>query len=429
MRELGRTASLFHPVGAGTVCGAALYVSPAAACVMAGGPPGAPSPVPGIPDVVAQVYRHTGSHRGSALDGPVPAGRDRVPEPAWWMGEWRESWSRDEHAAAVAAVREAIGRGDVYQVNVVGHASAPYAGDPRPALERVAGLPGARYGGVLSGVSPAGAAVLPGRSGPGVAVPAGTGSGEAAGARRAASGVAVWPGRAASGVAVPPGRAVSGVRFAGPDDLSDIRLGGDSTNGGWAIATASPETLVEVRAGRVITRPIKGTRPATAAGRRELLASAKERAEHIMIVDLARNDLSRLAGLGPVAVDELFAVRRWCGLWQAESVVSAPIAGPVSLADLLRAICPGGSVTGAPKLAALAEIGRLEPVGRGVSMGALGWVGTGYVDLGLTIRTVAATRGRLHMWAGGGITWDSDPVAEVDEAAAKAAPIRAALAG
>src|SRR6185503_27942 len=162
---------------------------------------------------------------------------------------------------------------------------------------------------------------------------------------------------------------------------------------------------------------------------RELLASAKERAEHVMIVDLERNDLARLPGLGPVRVDELFAVRRWVDLWQAESVVSAPIVRPIDLADLLRAVCPGGSVTGAPKLAALAEIARLEPVGRGASMGAAGWVGADHLDLGLTIRTVVADGGRVHAWAGGGITWDSDPAAEVAEAAAKAAPIRAALAG
>jgi para-aminobenzoate synthetase component I len=86
-------------------------------------------------------------------------------------------------------------------------------------------------------------------------------------------------------------------------------------------------------------------------------------------------------------------------------------------------------VTGAPKLAALAQIARLEPVGRGVSMGALGWVGTDHVDLGLSIRTVAADGERVHIWAGGGITWGSDPAAEVAEAAAKAAPIRAALTG
>src|SRR5262249_44952124 len=190
-------------------------------------------------------------------------------------------------------VREAIGRGDVYQVNVVGHASAPYAGDPLPALHRLVALPGARYGRVLTGA-------------------------------------------------------------------------------GWALACASPETLVRVADGIVETRPIKGTRPATAAGRRQLLASTKERAEHIMIVDLERNDLAQVAQTGPVAVRSLFAVRRWCHLWQAESRVTARLRPDVSLADLLRAVCPGGSVTGAPKLAALDHIAALEPVGRGPSMGMLG---------------------------------------------------------
>ena len=196
---------------------------------------------------------------------------------------------------------------------------------------------------------------------------------------------------------------------------------------GWAIACASPETLVEVRAGRVTTRPIKGTRPATVQGRTELLGSAKERAEHVMIVDLERNDLARVARTGSVRVDELYAVRRWCDLWQAESTVSAQLAPGTGLPDLLRAVCPGGSVTGAPKLAALDLIADLEPVGRGPSMGAFGWIDREHLDLGLTIRTVAVDADRVHVWAGGGITWDSDPAAEVAEAAAKAGPLRAAL--
>src|SRR3712207_309075 len=157
------------------------------------------------------------------------------------------------------------------------------------------------------------------------------------------------------------------------------------------------------------------------------LFRSKERAEHVMIVDLERNDLAMLPGAGPVTVDELYAVRRWCDLWQAESTVSAPLTGPASLADLLRAVCPGGSVTGAPKRAAVEHIARLEPVGRGVSMGALGWVGTGHVDLGLSIRTVAVDATSVHVWAGGGITWGSDPQEEVAEAAAKAAPLWASL--
>ncbi|MGC5022327.1 chorismate-binding protein [Micromonospora sp. DT47] len=332
-------------------CGAALYVSAAAGATMVGARTGGPSPVPALPDVAVVVFDHDPAG-APARPAPATAAR-RWPAPpgpgGWWLADWRESWTPQQHADAVEAVRAAIGRGDVYQVNVVGHAAARYTGDPRPALARLGALPGARYGGTLHG-------------------------------------------------------------------------------DGWAIGCASPETLVEVTAGRVITRPIKGTRPATATGRRELLASAKERAEHVMIVDLERNDLARVARTGSVRVDELFALRRWCDLWQAESTVSAAVADGLGLAGLLRAVCPGGSVTGAPKLAALDRIAALEPVGRGASMGALGWVGPGRLDLGLTIRTAAADTDRLHVWAGGGITWDSDPAAEVAEAAAKAAPVRALLA-
>jgi para-aminobenzoate synthetase component 1 len=325
----------------GDLCGAAVFVSAAASAVMIGADPGAASPVEGLPDLVAVGYGHDRA--------PVRA-PGAAPPAGWRLGPWRRSWTRQRHAAAVRRVREAIGRGDVYQANVVGHASAAYQGDPGPALRRVAALPGARYGGVLRGR-------------------------------------------------------------------------------GWAIACASPETLVRVADGRVSTWPIKGTRPATTAGRAELLASDKERAEHVMIVDLARNDLSRLARTGSVRVDRLYEVRRWCDLWQATSIVSAALAPGVGLADLLTALCPGGSVTGAPKRAALAEIAAVEPVGRGASMGALGWIAPGSLDLGLTIRTVAVDGRRAHVWAGGGITWGSDPEAEVDEAAAKAAPILAALRG
>jgi para-aminobenzoate synthetase component 1 len=211
-------------------------------------------------------------------------------------------------------------------------------------------------------------------------------------------------------------------------ELPGARYAGVLRGEGWAIASASPETLVEVIGGRVVTRPIKGTRLATPAGRRELLESSKERAEHIMIVDLERNDLAQIAATGSVRVDDLYAIRRWCDLWQAESEVSARLADGIGLATLLRAVCPGGSVTGAPKRSALAELARWEPVGRGASMGALGWVGAGRLDLGLSIRTVAVDAHRVHLWAGGGITWGSDPAAEVAEAAAKAAPLRAALA-
>jgi para-aminobenzoate synthetase component 1 len=333
--------NLAAPANPGSAYGATLFVSAAASAHLAGAPAGRPTPAPAVPDLVAVAWGPEPSTNGRGSPRSAPPG-------SWQVGPWRASWSPQQHATAVAAVRAAIARGDVYQVNLVGHAKARYRGDPLPALRRVAALPGARYGGTLQG-------------------------------------------------------------------------------SGWAIGCASPETLAEVAGGRVITRPIKGTRPATPEGREQLLASVKERAEHVMIVDLERNDLARVARTGSVRVEELYAVRRWCDLWQAESVVSAQLADGVGLADLLRAVSPGGSVTGAPKRAALDLIAALEPVGRGASMGVLGWVGPDRIDLGLTIRTVAADAEHLHVWAGGGITWGSDPAAEVAEAAAKAAPLRTAL--
>ncbi|MDQ1644935.1 MAG: para-aminobenzoate synthetase component [Cryptosporangiaceae bacterium] len=332
--------------GTGTVTGASpfasLLISAAAGAVIATSRCSTPPGVDGIPDVVAVVFDPR-----AGTSEPI---RQPTLPPSLSVGEWNSSWSAGEHAAAVESVRDAIARGDVYQVNVVGHQSASFTGDPGPALRAVAGLPGAEYGAVLSG-------------------------------------------------------------------------------DGWSVATGSPECLVSVSGGIVETRPIKGTRPRTARGRAELYASAKERAEHVMIVDLERNDLARVAETGSVEVTELFTLRPWCDLWQAESVVRGRLRPGVGLAELLRAVCPGGSVTGAPKRSALEVIAGLEPVGRGPSMGALGWLGPNGLDLGLTIRTVAASAGRLHLWAGGGITWGSDPAAEVAEAAAKALPVRRAIAG
>jgi para-aminobenzoate synthetase component 1 len=198
---------------------------------------------------------------------------------------------------------------------------------------------------------------------------------------------------------------------------------------GWALGCASPEQLVRTDGDRITTRPIKGTLRITPGSDHALLASSKDRAEHVMIVDLERNDLSRVARTGSVEVEELYALSAWSGLWQATSTVAAQLEPGVGALDVLRALAPGGSVTGAPKRAACALLAGLEPVGRGPAMGAFG-VLTGHgLDLGLTIRTVAVDEARVHLWAGGGITWGSDPAAEVDEAHAKAGPVMQALAG
>jgi para-aminobenzoate synthetase component 1 len=199
------------------------------------------------------------------------------------------------------------------------------------------------------------------------------------------------------------------------------------TGDGWAVGSASPEQLVRLSDGRLTTIPIKGTLPVGPGSQERLLSSEKDRAEHVMIVDLERNDLSRVAQTGTVEVEQLFHLVDWSGLWQATSTVAARIEPGVTTIDVLRAMVPGGSVTGAPKRAAWNQLVALEPVGRGPSMGALGLIWPGGLDLGLTIRTIAATDDTVHLWAGGGITWSSDPRAEVAEAHAKAGPVMTAL--
>jgi para-aminobenzoate synthetase component 1 len=199
---------------------------------------------------------------------------------------------------------------------------------------------------------------------------------------------------------------------------------GSLSGEGWTVASASPEQLVRVVGDRITTVPIKGTSGDPAV----LLASTKDRAEHIMIVDLERNDLARVTDPGSVVVEELYDVAQWAGLWHASSVVAGTLAAGVDTAQVLAALLPGGSVTGAPKHAACALLAGLEPIGRGPAMGAMGFVWPGGLDLGLTIRTMAACDGHVHLWAGGGITWGSDPQDEVAEAQAKAAPVQRALA-
>lgn len=205
--------------------------------------------------------------------------------------------------------------------------------------------------------------------------------------------------------------------------LPGARYGGMLAGDGWAVGAASPEQLVRVVGERVTTVPIKGTDRDPA----RLRASAKDQAEHVMIVDLERNDLARVTEPGSVVVEELYAIEPWAGLWHASSTVAGRLADGVGTVDVLRALLPGGSVTGAPKHAACGLLAGLEPVGRGPAMGAFGFVWPGGLDLGLTIRTLAAADGRAHLWAGGGITWGSDPDQEVAEAHAKAAPVLAAL--
>jgi para-aminobenzoate synthetase component 1 len=192
---------------------------------------------------------------------------------------------------------------------------------------------------------------------------------------------------------------------------------------GWAVVSASPELFLARRGDRLVTMPIKGTRPIG-----EDVDDAKDVAEHVMIVDLERNDLSRVCEVGSIRWPQLMAQRELAGVTHLVSTVEGRVRRDATLGDILRATFPGGSITGAPKIAAIDHIARLEPVGRGASMGALGTVlPSGDFELALTIRTFAFAQGRAHLWVGGGIVWDSDPEAEIEESWVKARPLLAAL--
>jgi para-aminobenzoate synthetase component I len=197
------------------------------------------------------------------------------------------------------------------------------------------------------------------------------------------------------------------------------------TGDGWSIVSASPEVFLSRRGRRLRTQPIKGTRPLG-----EDVDDAKDAAEHTMIVDLERNDLSRVCDPGSIRWPELMTQHELAGVTHLVSTVEGELRDGVGLADLLHATFPGGSITGAPKIAAIDHIARLEPVGRGASMGALGTVyPNGDFELALTIRTFAVVDGRIHLWVGGGVVWDSDPQAEIEESWVKARPLLAAVGG
>jgi para-aminobenzoate synthetase component 1 len=204
--------------------------------------------------------------------------------------------------------------------------------------------------------------------------------------------------------------------------------------GDHAVLSASPERFLALRAGRVETRPIKGTRPrgATPDGddalATELRASAKDRAENVMIVDVLRNDLGRVCVTGSVEVPELCALEAFPQVWHLTSTVTGRLREGVDAFGLLAACFPGGSITGAPKIRAMQVLEGLEPVRRHLYTGAIGWIGwDGDADWNIAIRTAVATREALHWSAGGGITAESDPEAERRETLAKAEGLRVAL--
>lgn len=207
--------------------------------------------------------------------------------------------------------------------------------------------------------------------------------------------------------------------------------------GGWAVVSNSPELFLDVdlAARRVVTKPIKGTiarapdEGEDARLRAELLASAKDAAENVMIVDLLRNDLGKVAEPGRVATTALRVLRSFRHLHHLESAVQARLRPGTGLADVLRATLPGGSITGAPKRAALRFIRGLEPVARGAYCGAAGFVrGDGRAVFNVAIRTAVVGRDTVDYHAGGGIVWDSQPEAEWREMESKSREFGAAMA-
>jgi para-aminobenzoate synthetase component 1 len=267
------------------------------------------------------------------------------PGPAWpgiAREAWRTSLDEDEFSAGVEAIRAAIGRGDVYQVNLTRRLSAP--------------LPPDAEVGALA------AALAAGNPAP----------------------------------------------YAAAVHLPDH---------GVHVASASPELFLGREGDRVWSSPIKGTAPTPD----ELLP--KDRAENVMIVDLVRNDLGRVSRYGTVRVPSLLSLEHHPGLVHLVSTVEGRLRAGVGWGELIDATFPPGSVTGAPKIAAVDHLRRLEPVPRGVYCGAVGWIDADrrQGELNVAIRTFWFEDGEIHLGTGGGITWDSTPAGEWAETELKAA--------
>ena len=211
--------------------------------------------------------------------------------------------------------------------------------------------------------------------------------------------------------------------FAGLFDLGDA----------GAVVSASPERLVSVRGELAETRPIAGTRPRLpgdddADRIRELVGHAKERAEHVMLVDLERNDLGRVCRGGSVEVDELMVVESYAHVHHIVSNVRGRLRADATPGAVLRAVFPGGTITGAPKVRCMEIIAELEGVGRGAYTGAMGWLDrSGDLDLNILIRSAEVHGDTVRFRTGAGIVADSDPGHELDETRAKARGMLQAL--
>jgi anthranilate synthase component I len=236
-----------------------------------------------------------------------------------------------------------------------------------------------------------------------------------------------WQARSAA--AVDPVSLYKRLRAANPSPFAALMRDGD-----FAVISSSPERLLSARGGIVSTRPIAGTRPRGHSPERDaalikaLLGNEKERAEHVMLIDLERNDLGRVCVGGTVRVDEYMAVETYAHVHHIVSNVSGLLRDGVSPIQVIRAMFPGGTITGCPKVRCMEIIAELERAGRGAYTGTIGYLNRdGSCDLNILIRTITARGGMLTLRAGAGIVADSNPAHELAETRAKAEGMLRAL--
>jgi anthranilate synthase component 1 len=228
---------------------------------------------------------------------------------------------------------------------------------------------------------------------------------------------------------IPPIQLYRALRLLNPSPYTFFLKIGDRT-----LVGSSPEVMVRLSGSRMVLRPIAGTRPRGATEQEdrrladELLASEKEKAEHVMLVDLGRNDLGRIAEPGSVQVTEYMVIERYSHVMHIVSNVEGLARKGVDAYDVVRATFPAGTLSGAPKIRAMEIIHELEPCPRGVYGGAVGYVGyDGNMDMAITIRTMEACGGSVSVQAGAGIVFDSDPASEYDETCHKARALQKAV--
>jgi anthranilate synthase component 1 len=221
------------------------------------------------------------------------------------------------------------------------------------------------------------------------------------------------------------------LRVANPSPFAALLRHGD-----FSLLSSSPERLVSIRGNTVSTRPIAGTRPRGATAERDaalvrsLLDNEKERAEHVMLIDLERNDLGRVCAAGSVRVDEYMSVETYAHVHHIVSNVSGLLRNNVSPVGVVRALFPGGTITGCPKVRCMQIIAELEKVGRGAYTGSIGYLNRdGSCDFNILIRTMTAQPDSIKFRAGAGIVADSNPAQELAETRAKAEGLLRALTG